>query len=123
VAATTRAFRRSVGGLRRADQIPTSGDAATRCLLYASMLAVLFSRELRHRLFDGHSRERVPLERWARLLRTLLVDLATLMTSRAARSTRELDRTLDWLHRESLDPNRRRRLAHLRLAGAVRDHA
>jgi hypothetical protein len=116
-------FFRELKTVWRADQIPTSGEAATNCLLYASMLAVIFSRELRHRLFDREARERVPLERFARLVRSLLVELATFMTSRATRSTRELDRRLDWLRREALDPNRRRLPAHLRLAGALRDHA
>lgn len=116
-------FFRELKTIWRADQIPTSGEPATLCLLYASMLAVLFSRELRHRLFEREARERVPLERWARLVRSLLVELATLITSRTARSLRELERRLDWLHRESFDPNRRRRSAHLHLADAVRDHS
>ena len=116
-------FFRELKTIWRADQIPTSGEAATRCLLYASMLTVLFSRELRHALFERDARERVPLERWARLVRCLLVELAALITSRAGRSKRELHRRLDWLRRESFDPNRRRRPAHLRLADVVRDHA
>jgi hypothetical protein len=81
-------FFRELKTIWRADQIPTSDESATRCLLYASMLAVLFSRALRHHLFDRYVRERVPLERWARLVRSLLSELTALMTSCAARRPR-----------------------------------
>jgi IS4 transposase len=101
-------FFRELKTTWRADQIPTSGKAATECLLYASILAVLLSRVLHSLLLDSQQARSAPAERWARLVRVVAADMAILVAQSSSTARDALAQHARLLRHEGRDPNRKR---------------
>lgn len=102
-------FFRELKSVWRANQIPTSKKGAALCLLYASMLAVLLSREMRDRLLPPALRAHAKSERWARVLRSIVMELGGLFVDEAPYADCILAQRAEWLCAGARDPNHRRR--------------
>ncbi len=89
------------------EHMPSGNKAAAECMLYASLLALILGRVLRHQLASRIDAT-VPAERWTILFRSvapLLLDLLVVPPARRSDLERRLRRVLRF---EARDPNRHR---------------
>jgi putative transposase len=92
----------------RLEQLPTRKRHVAECLIYAALLGVLLSRELRYRLVGADRRQRCPFDRWAVLFAQLALDVLDLLCGPPAARPAIEERLALLLFHEAPDPNRNR---------------
>jgi len=100
----------------RIDDVRSRRRSVTECLLYASLLTLVFSRRLHRLLAPDHDglRQQHPLDRWAVLFTAVAQELLELLVGPPGRRCLLALRLRRLLLHEARDPNRRRLLLPVR---------
>ena len=104
---------RELKTMMRLEHVPSGNKAASECLLYASLLALAFSRKLHATLIKTRATlarifDPFPVERWTSVFRSATASLLDLLLATGRRRMalgRRVSRLLLW---EARDPNRKR---------------